>query len=441
MKDHLQQFTAAALGIALMWWLAWPGFFTFDTATQLAQARGIIPLDDANPPIMALAWRGLAAVWAYPGAMFALITVGYWYALAALIWKLFDRTAWRWSVFALVALWPPAFVTMCHVWKDCAMTAALVAACVCIVNWRQGGCRAWIAGALFWLAVSCCLRYNAILAAAPLTLWLCWPRDAQPASRAWVKTGAVAVLLSIALLVFPSLFARSVGATPRHAWTTVALWDLAGVSIRENTMLIPERLFNRPTTVADLALDYTPVTNVDTFIQNRIKLSYYQDYSKADLDALWQAWTGAILHHTRAYLAHRLAFSRWQFLGYAQDTPHGLAFSPNRYDQNFIKLGLPPVNEHAPWLRAMEWLRTTPLFAGICYIVIALFAAAIAWRRRALRDPLPVLALTTSALGNALPLAIISGSCDFRYMIWTVITALLALPLAFLPASIEARRA
>ena len=441
MKERLHQLSAAALGIALMWWLAWPGFFTFDSATQLAQARGIIPLDDANPPIMALAWRGLESVWAYPGAMFALISIGYWYALAALVWKLFDRAEWRWTVFALVALWPPAFVTMCHVWKDCAMTAALLAACACIVNWRSSGRRAWIGAALFWLAVGCCLRYNAILAAAPLALWLCWPRNAQPVASAWMKSGAAAALLGIALLAFPSVFARSVGAMPRHAWTTVALWDLAGVSIREHTMLIPERLLNRPTTVADLAADYTPVTNVDTFLQNRIKLSYYQDYSKADLDALWQAWTGAILHHTHAYLAHRLAFSRWQFLGYAQDTPHGLAFSPNRYDQSFIKLGLSPVNEHAPWLRAMEWLRTTPLFAGIWYIVIAIAAAAIAWRRRNVRDPLPVLALTASALGNALPLAIISGSCDFRYMIWTVVTALLALPLALLPPSSQVRRA
>jgi hypothetical protein len=263
---------------------------------------------------------------------------------------------------------------------------------------------------------------------------LCWPRIAQPTSRARAAGGAIAVMLSVMLLIAPSLFARSVGATPRHAWTTVALWDLAGVSIRENTMLIPARLFNRPTSVADLAHDFSPVTNVNTFLPGSIKLSYYQDYSKDDLDALWNAWTDVILHHTHAYLAHRLTFSRWQFLGYEQDTPHGLAFSPNRYDQTFIKLGLPEVNQKAAWLRAMEWLRTTPLFAGIWYIVIAIVAAAIAWRRRSMRDPLPVFALSASALGNALPLALISGSCDFRYLIWTVLTALIALPLALLPA-------
>ena len=437
LMDRVQMLLAAALGIALMWWLAWPGYFTFDSATQLAQARGMIPLDDANPPIMALAWRGLERMWTYPGVMFVAITLCYWYALAALVWRLFDNARWRWLVFVLVALWPPAFVTLCHVWKDCAMAAALLAACACIMAWRRGGHPAWIGGALLWLAVSSCLRYNAILAAAPLTLWLCWPRVAQSALRTRATASVVALILTAALLIVPSLFARAVGATPRHAWTTVALWDLAGVSIREHTMLIPARLFNQPTSVEDLALDYTPVTNVDTFLQNRIKLSYYQDYSTEDLDALWQAWTGAILHHTHAYLAHRLAFSRWQFLGYAQDTPHALAFSPNRYNQTFIKLDLPDVDPQVPWLRAMEWLRTTPLFAGIWYVLIAIVAAVIAWRRRRARDPLPVLMLTASALGNALPLAIISGSCDFRYMIWTVLAALLALPLALLPARAE----
>ena len=433
-NEWIQQWLAATLGIALMWWLAWPGYFTFDSATQLAQARGVIPLDDANPPVMALAWRGLEHLWAWPGVMFAAITLGYWSALAALVWRLFERTAWRWTVFALVALWPPAFVTMCHVWKDGAMAAALLAACVCIVNWRRGGMFLWLPGALLWLAVACCLRYNAILAAAPLTLWLCWPRAPHPSLYVRVAASAFALVLGIALLIAPSLFARAVGATPRHAWTTVALWDLAGVSIREQQMLIPSRLFNRPTTVADLAHDFSQATNVNTFLSGSIKLSYYQDYSKDDLDALWQAWTGAILQHPQAYLAHRLAFSRWQFLGYQHDTPHGLAFSPNRYDQSFIKLGLPDVDQHAPWLRAMEWLRTTPLFAGIWYIVIAILAAAIAWRRRRARDPLPVLALSASALGNALPLAIISGSCDFRYLVWTVLTALIALPLALAPA-------
>ncbi len=441
MKDRMQMLLAAALGIALMWWLAWPGYFTFDSATQLAQARSIIPLDDANPPIMALAWRGLEHLWTYPGVMFAVITLGYWFALAALVWRLFERTPWRWLVFALIALWPPAFVTMCHVWKDCAMAAALLAACACIVNWRRGRARAWFVGALMWLAVASCLRYNAIFAAAPLTLWLCWSRIAQSTWRARMAGCMFAAVLSAALLVAPSLFARSVGATPRHAWTTVALWDLAGVSIRDHTMLIPARLFNRPTTVADLARDFSPLTNVNTFLPGNIKLSYYQDYSKDDLDALWSAWTGAIVHHTPAWLAHRIAFSRWQFFGYEQDTPHGLAFSPNRYDQNFIKLSLPDVDQHAPWLRAMEWLRTTPLFAGIWYIVIAIIAATIAWRRRSVRNPLPVLALTASALGNALPLAIISGSCDFRYLIWTVLAALMALPLALLPAQTGTPRA
>jgi hypothetical protein len=437
MNARWQASLAALLGLALMLWLAWPGFFTYDSAFQLAQARGLMPVDDANPPLMAMVWRGLDRLWAYPGALFALISVGYWFALAALVWRLFERTAWRWSVFALLALWPPLFVTMCHVWKDCAMTAALLAACACIANRRRGGGLAWTLVALFWLAIACCLRYNAITSVAPLVLWLCWPRAAQPRARTYTTACMATVAVSLLLLMVPPMFARAVGATPRHAWVAIALWDVAGVSIRENQMLIPPRLLNRPTTVADLAHDYTPVTNVNTFLPGRIKLSYDHDYTPDDVAAAWDAWTGAIVHHPRAYLAHRLAFSRWQYLGYDSSTPKGLAFSPNRYDQSFIKLGLPPVDPHAPWLRMLEWMRTTPWFAGIWYVLIASIAAAIAWRRRALRDPVPALALALSGLGNALPLAIISGSCDFRYLIWTVLTALIALPLSLAPAGGE----
>jgi hypothetical protein len=285
--------------------------------------------------------------------------------------------------------------------------------------------------------VGCCLRDNAITIAAPLALWLCWPSTARANLRGAAIAGAGALLLSVALLAVPPLVARAAGAAPRHAWAAVALWDIAAVSIRENQMLIPPRLLNRPTTVADLAHDFTPVTNVNTFLPGRIKLSYDHDYTKDDIDALWGAWIGVIVHHPRAYLAHRLAFSRWQYLGYEKDTPKGLAFSPNRYDQSFIKLGLPQIDPRVPWLRALEWLRTTPLFAGIWYVLAAILAAAIAWRRRAARDPLPVLMLAASALGNALPLALISGSCDFRYLVWTVLTALIALPLALAPGTGE----
>ncbi len=437
MNARTQSLLAATLGLSLMFWLAWPGFFTYDSAFQLAQARGLLPLDDANPPLMAMVWRGLDHLWAYPGTLFALICVGYWWTLAALIWRLFYRAAWRWGVFVAVAIWPPLFVTMCHVWKDCAMTAVLLAACACIANHRRGDHSVWAILAVGWLAIACCLRYNAITSVAPLLLWLFWPRAAQRRARTYARACAIAVVVSAALLMVPPLFARAVGATPRHAWVAIALWDVAGVSIRENQMLIPPRLLNRPTTVADLAHDFTPVTNVNTFLPGRIKLSYDHDYTPDDVAAAWDAWTGVIVHHPRAYFAHRLAFSRWQYLGYEQDTPKGLAFSPNRYDQPFIKLGLPQVDPRAPWLRALEWMRTTPLFAGIWYVLLALGAAAIAWRRRAVHDLLPVLMLSASALGNALPLALISGSCDFRYLIWTVLTSLIALPLALAPATGE----
>lgn len=434
MNARRQAGLAALLGLALMFWLAWPGYFTYDSASQLAQARGLLPLGDVHSPLMTLTWRGLDRLWPYPGAMFALISVGYWFALAALVWRLFARTTWRWGVFALAAVWPPLFVTMCHVWKDCAMTAALLAACVCIARFRRSAGRAWIFLALVWLAIACCLRHNAITAIAPLALWLCWPRDGWPTARVGWRAFALAAGLSMVLLAIPPIFARAVGAAPGHPWSAVALWDVAAVSIRENRMLIPPRLLRRPTTVADLAHDFSPLTNVDTFLPGRIKLGYDSDYTAQDVAAVWDAWLDVIVHHPRAYLAHRLAFSRWQFLGYDKDTPKGLAFSPNRYDQPFIKLGLPPADPQAPWLRVLGWMRTTPFFAGIVYVLLAALAIAIAWRRRALLDPVPTLALALSGLGNALPLAIVSGSCDFRYLIWTVLAALIALPLALRPA-------
>jgi len=436
---------AAALGIALMLWLTWPGFYTYDSITQLAEVRGVERLGDEHPPLMVLAWRLVDRIWSNPGGMFALMVASYWSALAALVWRLFDGSARRWLLFALFGLWPPAFIVICHVWKDGIMAAALLAACACIVGWHRHGRRSSVVFAVLWLLVTACLRHNAILAAAPLAVWLAWPRSASansdrpspPIRSAVLRTGAISLLIFIVMAITPPLLARAVGARPGHIWTIIALWDLAGISVHENRVVIPPSEIIGTLSVDELRRGYVPYGAAALFDLGKIRLSYDMDFSPTELASLRSAWLRGIRDYPMSYLHHRMAFSRYQFLGYPRDAIRDLAFSPMRIELPVLPLHLPPVDTTAPWLRMMEWLRPTPLFAGLLYVLMAFVAAFIAWRRRRVRDPLPALALSISALANALPLAIISGSADFRYMIWSVLSALLALALALQPAPRE----
>ena len=439
-----QPWLAAWLGIALMLWLAWPGFYTYDSVVQFAQARRLLPLNDQHPPLMALTWRWLDHLWPdflppRAGALFALLVVGYWSALAALVWRLFDGNARRWLLFAPIGLWPPAFIIICHVWKDGLAAAALLTACAGIVAWRRSGRRSGFAFAVLWLIVAASLRHNAILAAAPLALWLAWPRGASiprdtPIRRnGALRTGALTFVLCVAMAIVPPLITRAIHAHEGHAWTVLALWDLAGISVRENRVLIPQDMIIGTLDLQDLRTAYVPYSVPGLFKLGKIRLSFEDNISDADLATLRSAWLHAIWNYPDAYLQHRLAYARYQFLGYPRDAIRDLTFSPMRLELPQMPMQLSPVDSNAPWLRMMEWLRPTPLFAGALYVAIAFIAVLIAWRRRRGRDPLPVLALSASALANALPLAIISPSADFRYMIWSVLASLLALALALQP--------
>jgi hypothetical protein len=442
LRGAWQPALAALLGSALMLWLAWPGFYTFDSIDQLAQVRGLVRLGDEHPPLMVLIWRLLDRIWPNPGGMFALLVAGYWSALAILVWNLFDGAARRWLVFCLVGLWPPAFIVICHVWKDGATAAALLAACASIASWHRSGRRGSTVFAALWLIVAACLRHNAILAAAPLALWLAWPRttgDAQrrPARGVALRTSAIALLTCVAMAIAPPLLARAAGARPGHVWTIVALWDLAGISVHENRVLIPPSDIIGTLSVDDLRRGYTPYSAGPLFELGKIRLSYDMDFSPAELASLRSAWLHAVGDYPASYLRHRMAFSRYQFLGYPRDAIRDLTFAPMRFEFPGFPLHLPPVDTGAPWLRMLEWLRPTPLFAGALYVGLAMLAAFVAWRRRQSPDPSPALALSFSSLANALPLLIISGSADFRYMIWSVLASLLALALALQPAARE----
>ena len=273
-----------------------------------------------------------------------------------------------------------------------------------------------------------------------LMLWLAWPRAASIPRDAPIRfppvaqrTGAITIAICLAMAIAPPLIARATHAHAGHAWTIGVVWDLAGMSVRENRVLIPQNMVIGTLSIEDLRHGYVPYAAPALFDLGKIRLSFEDNFSAADLSALRSAWLHAIWNYPGAYLQHRLAYARYQFLGYPRDAIRDLTFSPMRLQLAQIPMQLPPVDTNSPWLRMLEWLRPSPLFAGALYVAFAFIAAWIGWRRRLGRDPLPVFALSASALANALPLAIIGPSAEFRYMIWSVLASLLALALALQP--------
>jgi hypothetical protein len=420
---------AAIAGMAATCWVFWPGLMSYDSAAQYLQARGQAPLDDVHPVVMSLLWRYADQLIEGPGAMFALFVATWWSGLA-----LWARTAELGGVRSVaivlgVGAWPATFLMLGHLWKDVGMSAALLFAGALIWRWRRQGGFGMRFGGLLLLFVACAFRHNAVFAAAPLLLWWGWPRAGTPA-RPWVRSLALSLVL-VSMAGTPGILARIAGAESRHAWTVVAQWDLAAMSIaRDEILLPPGMLAGPPLTVEQLRSVFDPWANPRLFTVNRIKSSFFFRFTPEQLAELRQAWWDAVKADPGAYFAHRLRLARFQFLGFPASTPVELVFVAQRLVFTQPAMALPPVDSSTLFWRLMQEWRSTPLFAGLSYLVLAVVAVGLSCRRPATGVRVPIRVLAVSAWANALPLLVLAGSAEFRYLLWTALASLLAFALA-----------
>lgn len=428
--DRAGAVLAALLGIAATCAAFFPGWASSDTLQQYLQATGQLRLDDVHPPLMAGLWHVADALWAGSAGLFLLFVAAWWIGLVASVWQLIAIAWQRWCVFAFVGFWPAAFLLLGHVWKDVGMGAALLLACAAILRWHCGGGRTpWVL-ALLALVCACGFRHNGVFAAWPLLLWLCWPRMGE-ASRVRVRVGVV-IALSVLLAATPAMVSRVSGAVRGDAWTVVALWDIAAISVAQETMLMPPSVVASDLRIDELRDGYRPWANPPLFGSGKILLSLYVPYSDAQRSELRQCWWEAVRTYPHAYLAHRAALARYLLFGYDATLPFQLVYVPERLVVDEGTTRLVPLQDD-PLVRIAQRVWTTPLFAGALYLGLAALAGAGALRgsQRSLR--VPVLALSASAWSNALPLLLIAGSAEFRYLLWSVLASLLAVLAAWCP--------
>lgn len=421
---------AALLGTVLTCLLTYPGWSSADSLAQYLQTTGALRLDDVHPPLMAALWRLTDAVVEGSGGLYLLFVTAWWSGLAATTWQLFPRTWQRWFATLVVGFWPAAFLTLAHVWKDVGMVASLLIAVAAILRWHGGGGRGSFVVALSALVCACGFRHNGLFAAWPLLAWLCWPRAGAARNR-WTRTGALAVL-TLVLVIAPMLIARLTGAARGDAWTVVALWDVGAMSIAQDRMLMPPELAMPDLTVDELRAGYLPYANPPIFGSGKIVLSLFVPYTDAQRAAVRRAWRDGVRTSPEAYVAHRWAMAKFLLFGYDTSVPFQLVYVPER-----LVVGEPatlaPLPGDDALARVARLLWTTPLFAGVVYLGLAGLALLGAMRPSRRGTRLAVVAIAVSAFANALPLAVISGSAEFRYLAWTVLAALLAAAAAWCP--------
>jgi hypothetical protein len=431
---------AALAGLALSLAVFWPGYMSWDSAYQWWQARNNT-FDSVHPPLMAMIWQLTDRVLPGPGGMFALQAMLLWSALAMFAAALPVRPAWRAAMVLGLGFWPPLFALLPHVWKDLWTLAGFAWALALLAHDVRAPHRGWRLGALLALAFACAFRHNAITGALPLLAWIGWrelslwrPKSAWAGrAAASLALGALLAVPVWALATLPSLDAR-VKHTEK-VWSVVTLWDAAAVSLAEGALVYPPELVDPTLTLDELRAKFVDYSNTTVYDTGKLRHSFDGPYTPAQREALDALAWSLPRDHAPAYFAHRWRLTQL-LLGWDRAAlPDGLVLMPglHPYGDN------PPVPPqsgalHARVLATLQSLVDTPLFAGWIYLLacVVVMATGIARMARHPRAGLAA-AVAASSLAYALPLALASGSAEFRYLAWPVLATLSAVILALMP--------
>ena len=431
---RLAPWVAALLGFALALAAFWPGYMSWDSAYQWWQARQDA-FDSVHPPLMAMIWQLSDRVVPGPGGMFALQAALLWSALAMFAAALPLRPGVRAAVVLGLGFWPPLFALLPHVWKDLWTLAGFAWALALLAHDLRAPHRGWRFGALLALAFACAFRHNAITGALPLLAWIGWreltlrrPKAPWPgqALRS-VLIGAVLAVPVWALAALPSLDAR-VKHTEK-VWSVVTLWDAAAVSLAEGALVYPPELVDPTLTLDELRGKFVDYSNTSVYETGKLRHSFDGPYTPAQREALDALAWSLPRDHAPAYFAHRWRLAQL-LLGWDRAAlPDGLVLMPglHAYDDN------PPVAPqsgalHARVLAALQAMVDTPLFAGWIYLLVCVGVMLAGARRMARHPPAGLAAaVAASSLAYALPLALASGSAEFRYLAWPVLATLASL--------------
>ena len=420
---------AAAIGLAVTLWAFYPGYMSQDSAAQYLQAR-TGKLNTHHPPLMALVWRVTDGIVPGPGGIFGLFAAVYWIGLALVAER---ATNQRWAqVLAVLGIgwWPAMFGLLAHVWKDVGLLAALLFASGLLARESRYPSRLTLMLAFSAIAVSAGFRHNGLLAALPFMPYLAvrWfrsgPDGTRPSRLRMVAAAALAAVVMATIAKVPDYLPQ---VERRSMWPTVALWDLAAVSLEEGQILIPDSLLRPGLTLQELHSNFNAFTNTSTFQSDEIRLSLSEPYDATQNRDLLRAWLGLPFEHPAAYWRHRWRLTCLLFGSGARGRPSFLVLQPE-YQQ---LAGNPPIVPNRSdlnrlVLRFLFRVIGTPLFGGWPYLALSILVLVVCMSRPSRPRALLAAAIAASGLCYALPLSVLSGAADFRYLSWLVGASLVA---------------
>lgn len=292
----------------------YPGYMSFDSAYHYRQLE-TGEWTTFQPVIILLFWKITDALISGPGGLFLLFLSVY--VLSLWLLSCYVQGGWTRRLLLLFsALLPVNVMLFPHIWKDIGLLVFTLLAVALVVVFLTTQRRSVLWGSFISLWIAVLFRFEAILYLLPLVFFqvqqLCGQRANNHSLLRKNHDGlrhviGVALFFAVALLGNKGLVAVS-HSQKVTLWPTVALWDIARVSVRENQQLLPPFTVGPAMTVEDLAQATYDWTNTSLFSNTKagVNNGLGVPYAPEQYRQLLTQWITLPLKYPVSYAKHRL---------------------------------------------------------------------------------------------------------------------------------------
>jgi hypothetical protein len=428
--DRAPRLVTAAI-VAVAWAgclsLNWPGHFSWDSVTQLAEGRHGV-YSGQHPPVMS--WLlGLADAVSPGAALFVVFDATLVFGALLAFALIARRASWLGAVAAvLLALAPQLAIYPAIVWKDVLFAGSMVAGFACLAwaarAWSRPPWRWSLLGAgLALLALGALSRQNGLVVLPFAAAAVGWTA-ARSAARAgtWrglgyglgFLAGAAAILLA-ATAALDARLTGSHGVTEQ--WEHLEIYDVVGAVAADPRYRLGVLADRAPWLASMLRDDAVPAyspSRIDSLEDDILDPLDHRPGVAAPIAAQWR---DLVLRHPLLYLRVRAAVFRWTLL---TPRPAECVMVSTGVDGDAGALVAARLAERqTPRDEAIEayalGLVATPVYSHGAYAVVGVVLLVLLLRRRRPADVV-VAAMVAGGLGFAATFAVISIACDYRYL-------------------------
>lgn len=420
----------------------YPGYMSADSVDQLTQGRTGI-FNDWHPPVMSWWWGILDRVLPGPGGMLLFHNLLFWAGLGLFVDANFrDYKGWGKSMIILsIGFYMPVFMLLSAIWKDVGLAAAFLFSVSCFTYASQRNSGLIFFGGLVALWYGLVVRLNALPGAFPLFFMagrIAWDLGIFRL-KIFIRRASLGILISsvmIGVLVLSTAGVANRALIKRpstYPIQQVLIHDLVGISVETKTVSLPLYLDGgRLPTFKEIKKIYTPGTVNHLFWGDDGRIHLVLTNAPALISELALFWKQKVIENPMAYLSHRSkVFMRLYWVsGNRVCYPYQDGTIPNDLG---LASSIPP--RTLGLFHLADMFSNTFIYRGWIYLVINLVVFLCAgmhlFIRRETSQSILFTATETSASGLLFGLVyfFVAPACDFRFIYWTLLSAILGVGL------------